>query len=445
MPQAPYTMKHYCLLNICFLATSAIACLFIYDTVAEFSRASGAQANDLALFVYQLIVIVLGSSIVFSILSWACLFCTYLPRKFIPKWALDSRQKNIQKETVSITNINIADAIKEALQTSPIEPKKNHDSTDNDIPIRLLIVDDNPANIMIMTNHLRADNREIVTATNGLDAIQLFEKTPADIIFMDIEMEGMNGPQTLQNIRSLEKLNGINHAVRTPIIAVSAHKEIDKKIDMLRQGFDDYLAKPIDSEKLNSTLQRWQTAHKKTISHALFFPTPTYQKTHIKENVQENILEGRPISPTHHRPQQPHKLTSKNTDIKDDSPLKKVVSIESSLAHSNNNSHLAKDMLALLIIMIKKEKIGIITLCNKQDWEKLYQLNHKIYGGSSYCGVPQLQSANKALERLLQSQLTLAQPETNVIEQAVNDLSKAIDDIILWDEQHDIDIIFGIN
>jgi CheY-like chemotaxis protein/HPt (histidine-containing phosphotransfer) domain-containing protein len=472
MTQASYTMKHYCLLNICFLVISTIASLFIYDAAADFTSVPNSRINDVELFTYQLIIIVLGSGIAFSILSWICLFGAGSPRKALPEWASYARQKNTQEEIALSINIDSPDTMKgtshSALNATfnttkePASPviktkRSNHpidNSISNDAPIRLLIVDDNPANIMVIENYLLADNRTIITATNGLDAIQSFEKTPADIIFMDIEMEGMDGPQTLQHIRALEKLNSITRVTRTPIIAVSAHKEIEKKIDMLQQGFDDYLAKPVGPEKLKSTLQRWQTAHERNKNHALSLPTPQYKKTGIKEIKTEESTHF----PTHPFPQKPHNITRKNTHQKDLEHLQKSVSIASSLVHSNHNSLLAKDMLELLIKMIKQEKKNITDLCREQNWEKLYQLNHKIYGGSSYCGVPQLQSANKKLERLLQCKLTLAQPDTinaiaeqpntnseNDIEQAVEDLKEAIDDIILWDDQHDIDVIFNIN
>ncbi|MFT7388059.1 MAG: CheY-like chemotaxis protein [Candidatus Endobugula sp.] len=449
MHQPPHRITAYYLLNSCFLVISATMCLLTYFLVTHFYGKSAPLTQHLELFTHQLSVILFSSCVVFAILSWVCLWGASAFNRAFHSRKIDTRQEVTRTTSPPISNVTEEQATDKKTSDICID-----NTTSSNATIRLLIVDDNPANIMVIDSYLRAGNRQIMTATSGEDALRLFEKTPADIIFMDMEMEGMNGPQTLQHIRALEKQNSLTRTARTPIIAVSANNAVDKKIDMLQQGFDDYLAKPVDPEKLNCILQRWQFVNNRNGVDTLPVSTTLTSSTHKTSAEKKH----RADAPRHYFSQRRHNVDRRRTLTNDHKDLQKIVNIKLSLVHSNHDSQLAKDMLELLICLIKKEKQIIIDLCKAQDWSKLYQLNHKIYGGSSYCGVPQLQSANKSLGRLLQSQLTTSQAgkdspvqqqagitKPDGVEQAVGTLTKAIDAIILWDEQHDIDIIFNIN
>jgi CheY-like chemotaxis protein len=290
--------------------------------------------------------------------------------------------------------------------------------------LRILAVDDNPANLLMIQNYLAAQNIPVLVASSGAEALDIFQRQPLDMILMDIEMDGMNGIETTRAIRALE-------TSRTPIIAVSAHDENHKRIEVLSQGFDDYIAKPINEKTLFTSVKRWCHINITPNNiHKTEAPTPTISiaKAAIIATPSASII--------------------------------KVVDTKISLKHSNQNASLAKDMLDLLIQMVKDERDNLRLHHEKREWEALYQLNHKIYGGSSYCGVPALQQANQSLEKLLQQKLTFGEEDTNEnsnndilmgfdeekqarhIEKAISALLTAIDNIIHWDNEYDTSIVF---
>jgi len=95
-------------------------------------------------------------------------------------------------------------------------------------------------------------------------------------------------------------------------------------------------------------------------------------------------------------------------------------------------------MLELLITMIKEEMGNIQNFYQQKDWEKLYHLIHKLYGGSCYCGVPDLQKTSQRAESLLQKQ------NYHDIDEAMSNLFNAMRDIINWDNQYDASIVFNL-
>jgi two-component system sensor histidine kinase BarA len=76
-----------------------------------------------------------------------------------------------------------------------------------------------------------------------------------DLILMDIQMPGMDG------IRACELIHQLPHQQQTPVIAVTAHAMAGQKEKLLSAGMNDYLAKPIDEEKLHNLLLRYKPGH----------------------------------------------------------------------------------------------------------------------------------------------------------------------------------------
>jgi len=116
----------------------------------------------------------------------------------------------------------------------------------------VLIVDDDIKNIFVLSSALQEHDMNISHAKNGQEALD-FLKNNSDIqiVLMDIMMPVMNGYEAMEAIRKDEKLKHL------PIIAVTAKAmEKDKKA-ALKSGADDYLAKPIDLEKLSGMMSMW--------------------------------------------------------------------------------------------------------------------------------------------------------------------------------------------
>ena len=111
--------------------------------------------------------------------------------------------------------------------------------------LHILVVEDNELNLEIAVFSLEAAGLNVSTAINGLEAVQLFEKSKPyeyDIILMDIMMPVMDGITALKNLRK----RGSN----IPVLMLTAKTEIDDKVEGLDNGANDYLTKPFDTREL---------------------------------------------------------------------------------------------------------------------------------------------------------------------------------------------------
>jgi CheY-like chemotaxis protein len=103
---------------------------------------------------------------------------------------------------------------------------------------------------------------EVVTAANGVIAIEIIERREFDIILMDCEMPVMDGYDATRAIRTLE--SGTRH--RTPVIAVTAYALAGDREKCLSAGMDDFLAKPYTLTDLRPKLRRWVHAKSQPMS-----------------------------------------------------------------------------------------------------------------------------------------------------------------------------------
>lgn len=116
---------------------------------------------------------------------------------------------------------------------------------------RILVVDDNLTNLEVASGILRRYNSEIYTALSGAECLSMLKTQDVDIIFLDYMMPEMNGIDTLYAIREMNK------SFKTiPVIALTANVVNGAREMFLEAGFDDYIAKPIDINKLEKILKQ---------------------------------------------------------------------------------------------------------------------------------------------------------------------------------------------
>ncbi|RXW22877.1 hypothetical protein EST38_g2993 [Candolleomyces aberdarensis] len=133
--------------------------------------------------------------------------------------------------------------------------------------LRVLIVEDNDINRIILGKRLSMNGHTIVNTTNGQEGLEMVEKDQAfDVVFMDIQMPILDGFEATQRIRQVEeqisksntstsmrlsrRLNG-----RIPIFAISASLVESQKDELIRYGMDGWILKPVDFKRLNTILQ----------------------------------------------------------------------------------------------------------------------------------------------------------------------------------------------
>ena len=121
---------------------------------------------------------------------------------------------------------------------------------------RLLLVEDNELNREIAVALLESTNAEIVTAENGQEAVELFDRSePAyyDLILMDIQMPVMNGLEATRTIRGLNRVD----AGSIPIIAMTANAFAEDVQNSLDAGMNAHISKPMDRNRVCSCIQQF--------------------------------------------------------------------------------------------------------------------------------------------------------------------------------------------
>lgn len=126
---------------------------------------------------------------------------------------------------------------------------------------RILIAEDNPTNRLVVESMMRHLGVRFDSASNGREAINLLERFPYDMVFMDCQMPVMDGYQATREIRTFDK-GPFNPDI--PIIAMTANALVDDKGKCQAAGMNDYLAKPINLEQVSLMIARWLPAKKQT-------------------------------------------------------------------------------------------------------------------------------------------------------------------------------------
>jgi len=109
---------------------------------------------------------------------------------------------------------------------------------------RILIVDDIPANVKLLEVRLLAEYFEVVTASNGEDALAICQAGKADVVLLDIMMPGIDGFEVCQ------RLKADRATAHIPVVMVTALDHINDRVRGLEVGADDFLTKPVKDMQL---------------------------------------------------------------------------------------------------------------------------------------------------------------------------------------------------
>lgn len=110
----------------------------------------------------------------------------------------------------------------------------------------ILIVDDDPAILRLLSTNLKARGYEVATATNGEESLEVIQKDLADLIILDLMMPGIDGVEVCRRIREWSDI---------PIIILSARGDEKDKVKCLELGADDYLTKPFGIAELMARIK----------------------------------------------------------------------------------------------------------------------------------------------------------------------------------------------
>lgn len=292
---------------------------------------------------------------------------------------------------------------------SPDELVEEHALHDNKQASRILAVDDNAANLQLIGELLADLGAEVTLAESGEDALEKYSPSAFDLIFMDIQMPGIDGLETTRRIRKIE-----SGKERTPIVALTAHAMTDQKAELLLAGLDDYLSKPVSEGQLIHIIQRWTHPNAQTEKTTL----NDSEKNQFSKTAVENVPA----------------ITATGLTAANEPP----VNLETCLQLSNQKPSLARDMLSMLLSGLPQDKNDILEHYKQENFSALEKVVHKLHGGASYCGVPHLKASSAKLDELLRKK------QYDNIHHSVTTLLNAISQLIDWQEEYDLDVLFEV-
>ncbi|ODS10285.1 two-component sensor histidine kinase BarA [Vibrio scophthalmi] len=246
------------------------------------------------------------------------------------------------------------------------------------LPLTVMAVDDNPANLKLISALLDERVEHVITCTNGKDAVKQAEARHFDIILMDIQMPHMDGVTACNAIKKTT-LNG-----NTPVIAVTAHAMSGERDRLLKAGMDDYLTKPIEEHVLQQVLMHWSPHTKEDELQKLTIPAQT-------EVIQQHLI-------------------SEHSNM--------IIDWQAALKQSANKEDLAKEMLQMLLDYMPEVSSIVEQALENENFEveQLIHHVHKLHGSCSYCGVPRLKNVCATIEKALRSGNTIEDIEPELFE-----------------------------
>ncbi len=130
---------------------------------------------------------------------------------------------------------------------------------------KILIVDDQPDIVLMLTDRLEALGYETVSASNGQEAMEQLDRYFPHLMLLDLEMPNMTGMEVLQELGKLNakqsagsETNGISgrDSLPLPVVVMTAHGTVSKAVEAMKAGAYDFLTKPIEFECLTLMLKK---------------------------------------------------------------------------------------------------------------------------------------------------------------------------------------------
>ncbi|MCF6688095.1 two-component sensor histidine kinase BarA [Raoultella terrigena] len=264
-----------------------------------------------------------------------------------------------------LTSTRLLPALTASCRTQPAVMLTHTDSSK--LPMTVMAVDDNPANLKLIGVLLEDLVQNVTLCESGQRSVELAREMQLDLVLMDIQMPDMDG------IRACELIRHLPHHQQTPVIAVTAHALEGQKEKLLSAGMNDYLAKPIEEEKLHSLLLRYQPG------------------MHAAAPLAAEVVE----------PPVDHNVT---------------LSWQLALRQAAMKPDLAREMLQMLIAFMPEVRNKVEEQLVGEEPEGLLDLIHKLHGSCSYSGVPRLKKLCQTIESQLRAGTAAEDLEPELLE-----------------------------
>lgn len=150
-------------------------------------------------------------------------------------------------------------------------------------PPRILLVDDEPLNLDYLQQELEDKEYELLTATNGKEALDAIKESPPDLVLLDIMMPIMDGFVVLEQVKSDPDTRHI------PIIIISANNDLPSVVKGIQRGAEDYLPKPFEPVILHARITA-SLDRKRLRDQEQLYLQSLENELNIARNIQKEFL-----------------------------------------------------------------------------------------------------------------------------------------------------------
>ena len=245
--------------------------------------------------------------------------------------------------------------------------------------IKVLLVDDNKINLKLAQTLLELQGIQVVTAEDGLRAVELAGREHFNLILMDLHMPKLNGFSAAKTIRNTD-----NPCKKTIIVALTANAMPDEQLQVFDSGMNDILLKPITEQQLLDVLIRW-------------------------------------VKP------------EDNSDTKKSATLSSMSNIfdkELGIKLAGGNEQLASELFPMLMSELPSHRENLLIAKQENDMFELKKHIHKLHGGTKYCGVPTLLKVSAEFENIIDLN------ELDKLDMGLENVISSIDELLEF-YQHD--------
>jgi signal transduction histidine kinase/CheY-like chemotaxis protein/HAMP domain-containing protein len=158
----------------------------------------------------------------------------------------------IQKGSINRTELlgYVKNLTLETFKEKTSVPERTQTDHGSDVKSHILVIEDNQDNVVTLKALL--DNKFLISvAGNGIEGIQMASSLKPQLILLDISLHGMDGYKVLDELKKDEQLKSV------PVVALTARVMKGDREDLLAYGFDGYIAKPIDNETFEKTINEY--------------------------------------------------------------------------------------------------------------------------------------------------------------------------------------------
>ena len=230
---------------------------------------------------------------------------------------------------------------------------------------KILVVDDNEMNLLVATSLLKATKIQVDTADSGMSALKKMAENRYDVVFLDQMMPNLDGIETLKLAKDMEG----NKSKGVPMIALTANAISGAKEMFLREGFTDYLSKPIDAIALEKMLME-------------YLP---------KNLLQAPPEEGAETVTITERPRVPEQVQSPQGTYS-------LLNVKLGLQYSAGMEDMYRNVLEMFCKLKDEKKAKIQEAFNGKNWNDYTTLVHALKSTSMSIGGEQTSALAKQLE-----------------------------------------------